>query len=389
MNGNINVDFVLNILYGEIIRKEKGTGFCSYRNIGMNKRIIHLRMIEIRKALESKQYSKALKVVNTMNWNKIKEVNYLNLVIEVLEKNAMYEHAKEILLKLYDNKISKRSLASLVRISIGLREFEDATKYLEEYKDKTHNDIDYNIIKYMLHKAQKKNLDILIDDLEELKSLEYIEKWGYELAKIYHKAGNGDDCVRECDRIILWFGEGLYADKARLLKEYYNYGAQIEEFIWMKPNNQNEEDEITFIKEQILFLFEEISEKGYVLPIFITGQNDLGKRELIKKLLTALFKLGYIKSSQIGKIKAERLNDGFSNGKIIEFLKKGLIIENASDLSRGMLEELMDVMIVMIEKKENFVLIIDYQKDNVEDLIGQDPKYQNLKYHTIHTPEYR
>lgn len=377
----------------------------------MNKRLVDLKIAEMKKALYSKQYSKALKVYDTMNWNKISEVNYLSIGIRVLEKNEEYNRAKELLMRLYNKKVSNRVLASLVYVNIGLKEMEEAARFLEEFKDRAPLDMDYYILRYKLHKALKQDIKVLVQDLEDLKRVEYVEKWGYELAKIYHKLGDKDRCINECNRVLLWFGEGLYVDKARLLKEYYNYGEDMEKLtkeVFLEDNTEEvveeikeemkENDEIEilkeifegffeikFFRENIISFFKEIKKKGYILPLLITGQCGLGKKDFIKKLLTVLFKLGYIKSSQIAKIKADHLNNEICEDKMLEFLEKGLIIENVSDISREMLEKLMDAI---NKNKENILIILDADDINAENLIKESQRSSELEYYAIHIPEY-
>ena len=64
-------------------------------------------------------------------------------------------------------------------------------------------------------------MDQLIRALEVYTASEVDEKWLYELADLYHKAGIEDKCVATCDRIMLLFGLGKYVDKAMDLKLQY------------------------------------------------------------------------------------------------------------------------------------------------------------------------
>ena len=53
------------------------------------------------------------------------------------------------------------------------------------------------------------------------KKAEYVEKWAYELASLYHQAGMTAKCLEECDDLILWFSEGKYVYQAMELKMKY------------------------------------------------------------------------------------------------------------------------------------------------------------------------
>ena len=53
---------------------------------------------------------------------------------------------------------------------------------------------------------------------QEYKEQEFTEKWSYELAALYYKAGEKQKCLDLCNEIILWFSEGKYVMKSYDLK---------------------------------------------------------------------------------------------------------------------------------------------------------------------------
>ncbi len=180
-----------------------------------------VKIEEIRRLSDNNQYGKALDILNTMDINKIKALTDLSIIADVLTQNERYDDARMLLTKMYTKSKTRRTLYQLVELSIKCGNVSDAEEYLELYIKAAPQDFYRYIFRYCIDKISGKPYEALMTSLEQLKEYEYIEKWAYELAKLYHKAGMKDMCVRECSDIILWFGDGLYVEKAKLLKGYY------------------------------------------------------------------------------------------------------------------------------------------------------------------------
>ncbi len=180
-----------------------------------------VKIEEIRRLVESGQYEIAMKVLDTMDIAKIKALTDLSIIADVYTQNERYEEAMEVLTKIYSKTKTRRVLYQLVELSIKRGNIPDAEDYLEKYIKAAPQDPNRYILRYWIDKLNREPFEVLIASLEKLKEFEYYEMWAYELAKLYHKAGLKDKCVRECSDIILWFGEGIYVEKAKLLKGYY------------------------------------------------------------------------------------------------------------------------------------------------------------------------
>ena len=180
-----------------------------------------VKIEEIRRLVENNQYEKAMKVLDTMDIGKIKALTDLSVIGDVYTQNGRYEEAMEVLTKIYGKTKTRRILYQLVDLSIKRGNIPDAEDYLEKYIKAAPQDPSRYIFRYCIDKLNHEPYEILIASLEQLKEFEYYEMWAYELAKLYHKAGMKDKCVRECSDIILWFGDGIYVEKAKLLKGYY------------------------------------------------------------------------------------------------------------------------------------------------------------------------
>ncbi|WP_313130117.1 tetratricopeptide repeat protein [Anaerocolumna sp.] len=180
-----------------------------------------IKMQEIRRLVEEHQYIKAAHVVDTLELSKIKSLPDLSVIADVLIQNDRFDDALQVLSKVYAKSKTRRILYQLVDLSIRSKDVEEAEKYLLQYMKVAPQDSYRFIFRYSIDKLKNEPYEVLIESLEELKEYDYVEKWAYELAKLYHKAGKKDKCVRECSDIVLWFGDGIYVEKAKLLKGYY------------------------------------------------------------------------------------------------------------------------------------------------------------------------
>lgn len=188
----------------------------------MDKYEYRIKAEQIRKLVEQEEYATAMKIANTIDWNRVKSVPMLCLIGEIYEKNGMLEESRDVMLIAYErHPYGRMIIYSLAELSIQLKEYVDAVEYYKEFVQVAPRDTGRYILQYKLYEAQEVGLEERIAVLEEFKRHDYIEKWAFELAYMYHRAGYGDKCVAECDEIILWFSEGKYVEKAMELKMLY------------------------------------------------------------------------------------------------------------------------------------------------------------------------
>ena len=181
-----------------------------------------LKMDELRIAMRNREFDKAAEIADSLELKKIKDNNFLSVAAEAYERTRNYEDAKNVLELAYENTNAGRLIAyKLCLISVKLKDFDAAQNYYEDFVEMAPRDTARYILKYRMSKAQGKSLEQLIDILEEYVHLDMEEKWAYELAKLYHKAGRVDECIDICDEISLWFAEGKYVNKAMELKQMH------------------------------------------------------------------------------------------------------------------------------------------------------------------------
>lgn len=187
----------------------------------------NFKCMEVRRLADSRKYAKALEALEKIDINKIKNITDLNTFAEVYRKTENYDKAQEVLLRIYGKAPSRRVLYKLVSLYVKAGKIDEAEYYYQEYANMAPDTSERYILRYRIDKAVQADYQTRIHSLEQLKKTDYMEEWAYELAKLYHKAGMEEECIRECGDIILWFGEGVIVEKARLLKAYYVEGTDI------------------------------------------------------------------------------------------------------------------------------------------------------------------
>ena len=182
----------------------------------------NLKLDQMKTFVSEGKFESAAEIADSINWNKIKNVNALVKAGEVYEKVERYEDAREILLSAYDRSpIGRTIIYRLAEVSIKMKDYTGAQEYCDEFVDIAPHDNQRYVLKYNIKKAQGASYQELIPILEEFKDKEYTEEWAFELAYLYHKAGIIDKCIDACDELILWFGDGPYVERALELKMLY------------------------------------------------------------------------------------------------------------------------------------------------------------------------
>lgn len=188
----------------------------------MDKYEYNLKLDQMKSRYAEEKYDEAADIADTINWNKVKNVNGLVKAGEVYEKVQRYEDSREVLLMAYDRSpIGRMIIYRLAEVSIKMQDFQGAQEYYDEFVDIAPHDTLKYVLRYNLKKAQGASNEELIPILEELKEQEYTEEWAYELAYLYHKAGMSEKCIDACDELVLWFGDGPYVERALELKMLY------------------------------------------------------------------------------------------------------------------------------------------------------------------------
>ena len=187
--------------------------------ITVDREEFQIKLDEINSLVSRKNYKDALKIIKTIDWRKVKNVRTLCMVGEVYAANKKYSESREIFLLAYHRaQLGKTILYRLIEVSIKMNDLEEAQEYYEEFIRIAPKDNTRYVLQYKIAAAKKVPLEKQIQILEKHKAREMTERWSYELAKLYYKAGNYDKCIEACDDMVIWFHDGKYVIRALQLK---------------------------------------------------------------------------------------------------------------------------------------------------------------------------
>lgn len=185
----------------------------------MDKYEYRLQVEQIERLIKEKDYKTAAKISDKIDWSRVKNLNLLYKIAEIYEAVERYDECMEVLNIAYDRApVGRTILYKMTELATKMKDFPEAISLYREFVKVAPHDQSRYILKYEIYKARGSDIKDQIRVLEEYKSHEYQEKWAYELASLYAKVGMLDNCIRECDELILWFSEGKYVMQAMELK---------------------------------------------------------------------------------------------------------------------------------------------------------------------------
>ena len=148
--------------------------------------------------VDSKSYDKAMEIADTIDWRKVKNIPMLTTVSEIYENMNELKKALDVLFIAYDKSPSSRKLVYQIGVlSLKMGMYDEAMNCYEEFVRLAPKDPNQYILHYKILRAQKAPLSRQIEALEDFKRAEYVEKWAYELAKLYYEAGMKTECLEE------------------------------------------------------------------------------------------------------------------------------------------------------------------------------------------------
>lgn len=189
-----------------------------------------VRCAQIRELIEEKQYLEAMEEIEELRFEEVPTITDLYLFANLFLKAEKMDIAKELYYTVYHRTSSRPALYRLLMLTIRMGDLEEAKELYQAYEIVSGMTLDTYELKYRLAKAEGASYETLIEILEELKKNEYTEEWGYQLARLYELQGRREDCIAECEDLMLWFGSGKIVEKARELRE------NCLNPLWQKPN---------------------------------------------------------------------------------------------------------------------------------------------------------
>ena len=244
----------------------------------LDKTEYHLKLDELTRCVQEQDFNNALQIAESIDWRRVKSIRTLSMVADIYEVNKDYRNCKDILLLAYDRaSIGKSILYRLVEISLKLGEVDEAVDFYTEYTEVAPNDNSRYILKYKIYKARRSPLADQISILEEYKDKEYTERWAYELATLYSKAGDNQRCVDACDDLILWFSEGKYVVKAMELKMKYQP---------LAPSQQDlyEKEKYRYLKAERPKVVPPARPRVEKSPVRASSADSTGSQDVLKRM---------------------------------------------------------------------------------------------------------
>ena len=245
----------------------------------------NLKLDQMKSLVAEKKYKEAAEIADTINWRKIKNVTALVRAGEVYENVGRYDTSKDILLMAYDRSpIGRTIIYRLAQLAIKTANFDEAMDYYKEFVEIAPYDNLKYVLKYEINKAQGVDYATLISNLEEIKEQEFSEEWGYKLAYTYHQAGMVEKCIEACDELVLYFGDGVYVERALELKMLYQPLTRQQEEIYRRIRRQGEEV-VEVRPDEELESGEIVNETVQIPPVKVSAErfNTQNLQEALQK----------------------------------------------------------------------------------------------------------
>ncbi len=339
----------------------------------MDKYTYNIKADKIQKLVKKGDFEAAVRIADTVDWEEVHSVRLLTITAAAYENTKDYKSAIELLQMAYEESaVGKRILYKLTGLAIAMGDVELAQHYYEMYLQEASDDNGRYLLRYLLAELKKEPLDKRIAILETYRKYEFEEEWALRLAQMYDEAGMGDECVKLCDEIILWFGVGDYVDEAMALKE--KYAPLSEEQKEHRDNKEFYEQRYQEVvneynsREEALIKREEEEkdpeaaaqkeEEAWSRQILLVEAETL--EEAVPKALERVaiyYRAKGMPMGKISRISAERFNEvGFEAARS-RLAGRDLLIDDASALSEDLLSDI--VHSVKYEKNPQLFILTD------------------------------
>ena len=339
----------------------------------MDKYTYNIKADKIQKLVKKGDFEAAVRIADTVDWEEVHSVRLLTITAAAYENTRDYKSAIELLQMAYEESaVGKRILYKLTGLAIAMGDVELAQHYYEMYLQEASDDNGRYLLRYLLAELKKEPLDKRIAILETYRKYEFEEEWALRLAQMYDEAGMGDECVKLCDEIILWFGVGDYVDEAMALKEKYaplsdeqkehRDNKEFYEQRYQEVVNEYNSREEALIKrdeeENDPEAAAQKEEEAWSRQILLVEAESL--EEAVPKALERVsiyYRAKGLPMGKISRISAERFNEvGFEAAR--EHMKgKDLLVDEASALSEDLLADI--VHSIKYEKNPQLFILTD------------------------------
>ena len=214
-----------------------GSRIINSRDQTLDKYEYKITLQELNALIGERRFDEAARLADTVDWNKVKTIKTLCMVSDVYKINREYEKARSVM------KVALRRLQimpqpdtreqqeefeknqalviyNLCELTIFLygrnnlqSDLASALTLVQEYSQIQPENPKRLVLQYKMYQVSPVSMNEKIAILEKLRQEKHTQRWGYELALLYHQAGRDEDAVKECLDITAQFS-GKYADKA-------------------------------------------------------------------------------------------------------------------------------------------------------------------------------
>ena len=337
----------------------------------MDKYEYKLRSEEIKSLIRERDFVKAVEIADTIDWTRVRSVSMLCTISDLYKINRRYKEAKDLLIQAYEKHPGGRTiLYSLCELCIKTDDIVGAIEYYKEFVQLAPTDNGKFILQYKIYEAQEVSLEERIAVLEELKKRDYREKWGYELAYLYHRIGLGTKCVEECDELILWFREGKYIKKAMELKMLHQQltGEQDALYKRMLPTNE----QVQYEQQTKVYEAPEQEEEIQVKTVDVSKYNTINLQkelaESMKEVLVADNAFSPLYSEESEQVLQEEISEEMQTAEVSEELDEGMT-EVVAPVDMAVLPEEDPIPVSSEESEKEEVDAVKEKSDRVSDYV--------------------
>ena len=322
----------------------------------MDKQEYKLRAEEIKSLIAKRDFFNAVKIADEIDWTRVRSVAMLCTVSDLYKANRRYKESKELLLMAYERHPNGRMiLYSLCELCIKMGEVVQAIEYYKEFVQLAPMDNGKYILQYKLYVAQEVSLEERIAVLEELKKRDYREKWGYELAYLYHRIGLATKCVEECDELILWFSDGRYVKKAMELKMLHQPLTAAQEASYNSFVGKNAE-----LPKPEPVVDKPIEEQIKEPSVNVSEYNTINLQKALAESMKEL--LSPVVSDPVTEVKEEETIGGVTSQIMAP------MFQDTSDMKEVYFEDKTDEMVPPPAQMEEIIIEDEIEEETVEDI---------------------
>lgn len=164
----------------------------------MDKYELKVSLDEIDSLIAERRFADAADIADTIDWTRVKGVHVLCRISDLYKINKRYKDSRDLMEMAYERNPSGRKIIySLCELELKLNNYIHALQLYNAFINVAPRDPDRFLLQYKLYKKQDVNVYEQIAVLEEFLQRDFRERWAYELAVLYQRAGEEQRCISQ------------------------------------------------------------------------------------------------------------------------------------------------------------------------------------------------